>query len=179
MLLRCLILLIILRSYASAQPYYTPVRGAFGGEFYGISPRIAATGEASFGYLKKSHWNLQAGLGAITRNDFRSPTLSGALMHCLILNPYRRSECIPEPGNHLIECYLEAGLGGFLIDRYDDAVLSGNNKQRLLTPSGVMGLRMHVVTGKWIYILKIRFTPPLLPNDLASQAGVGVALGWR
>lgn len=74
---------------------------------------------------------------------------------------------------------LEIGRGGFWVDRYDDAVFSGSNKQRLVTPSGVMGLRLNVVTGKRIYIFKARFTPPLLHNDLASRAGVGVALCWR
>jgi hypothetical protein len=176
---RCFLLVVFFPSFAAAQPYYTPVRGAFGGEFYGISPRGAASAEASFGYLKKSHWNVQAGLGAISRRDFRSPTLSAALTHCFILNPYKRKQCVPRPGNYLIESYLEGGLGGFLVDRYDNAVYYGSNKQRLLTPSGIMGLRFNVVTGKWIYIFKVRFTPPLLYNDLASRAGVGVAFGWR
>lgn len=179
MLLRYCLLAVLLPVLASAQPYYTPVRGAIGAAVYGISPRGAATAEASFGYFKKSHWNVLAGIGAVTRPDFRSPTFSAALTHCFILNPYRRKQCVPEPGHYLIETYLEGGLGGFLVDRYDPAVFYGNNKQRLITPSGILGLRLNVVTAKWIYLFKIGLTPPLLPNDLASRLGAGIALGWR
>ena len=179
MLLRFFVYLFFFPTLVVAQPYYTQVRGSIGSDVFGISPKIAVSAEASFGYLKKSHWNVQAGLGAITRWDFRSPTLSASLTHSFILNPYIRRQCIPQPGNNLIESYAEVGLGGFLVDRYDNTLYSGDNKQRLLTPSGLMGLRFNVVTGKWIYILKIRYSPPLLRNDLASSAGVGVALGWR
>ncbi len=179
MLPRYLLLALFCSNVAVAQPYYTPVRGAFGGDLYGIAPKAAISAEASFGYLKKSHWNVQAGLGAITRSDFRSPSLSVALTHCFILNPYKRRPCVPQPGNYLIESYLEAGVGSFVIDRYDNAVYSGTNKQRLITPSGIIGLRFNIVTGRWIYIFKLRYTPPLLPNSLASHAGIGLALGWR
>lgn len=179
MLLRSLLLAFFCSKLAAAQPYYTPVRGAFGGDLYGIAPKAGISAEASFGYLKKSHWNVQTGLGAITRWDFRSPSLSAALTRCFILNPYKRRPCVPQPGNHLIEGFLEVGLGGFVIDRYDNAVYSGTNKQRLLTPSGIIGLRLNIVTGRWIYIFKLRYTPSVLPNSLASRAGMGVALGWR
>lgn len=178
-LLRHFLLIILLPLVADAQPYYTPVRGAFGAAFYGISPRVAATAEASFGYFDKSHWNVLAGIGAINRSDFRSPAVSAALTHCFILNPYHRKQCVPQPGHFLIESYLEGGLGAFLVDRYDAAVLYGNNKQRLLTPSAILGLRFNIVTAKWIYLFKISLTPPLLSNKLASRAGAGIALGWR
>lgn len=176
---RYLLILFFCAQYAAAQPYYTRVRGAFGADAFGIAPKGAVTAEAAFGYLKKSFWNIQAGLGAITRSDFRSPAGSLALTHCAILNPYKRKSCIPQPGHYLIESYFEAGLGGFIIDRYDSAVYFGGNKQRLLTPSGVAGFRFHIVSGKWIYMLKLRYTPSLLPNVLASHAGVGVGIGWR
>ncbi|SDE43443.1 hypothetical protein SAMN04487996_10536 [Dyadobacter soli] len=174
-----LLVLLFCVQVAAAQPYYTRVRGAFGADAFGIAPRGAVTAEAAFGYLKKSFWTLQAGIGAITRSDFRSPTFSGALTHCFILNPYKRKSCIPQPGNYLVESYFEAGLGGFMVDRYDSAVLFGSNKQRLLTPSGIAGLRFNLVSRKWIYMLKLRFTPPLLSNVLASHAGIGVGVGWR
>ncbi|WAC10943.1 hypothetical protein [Dyadobacter pollutisoli] len=155
------------------------MRGAIGADLYGITPRGAVTAEAAFGYLRRSFWNVQAGLGAVNRGDFRSPTLSAALTHCFILNPYKRKSCVPRPGNYLIESYFEMGLGGFAVDRYDNGIYPGTNKQRLLTPSGLAGFRFNVLTKRWIYILKLRYTPPLLPNILASHAGVGVALGWR
>lgn len=179
MLPRYSLFLFFFCQYAAAQPYYTRVRGAFGGDLYGITPKGAATAEAAFGYLKKSFWDVQAGLGAINRAEFRSPTLSAALMHCFILNPYKRNSCVPQPGNYLIESYFEVGLGGFLVDRYDNGIYSRTDKQRLLTPSGLAGFRFNVVTRKWIYIVKLRYTPPLLANSLASHAGVGVGVGWR
>ena len=179
MLLRYFLILFFYSTVVVAQPYYTPVRGAFGTDLYGISPKFAVAAEAFFGYLKKSHWNMQAGLGAVTTSYFRSPTLSASLTHCLILNPYQRRQCFPQPGNYLIEGFLEAGLGGFLVDRYNNAVYYGKNTQRLVTPSGIVGLRFNIVSGKWIYIFKFRYTPTLLSSDLASRVGVGIAFGWR
>jgi hypothetical protein len=177
--LRYFLIIFFCSQYVVAQPYYTRVRGVLGVELYGITPKGAVTAEAAFGYLRKSFWNVQAGLGAVNKRNFRSPTFSAALTHCFILNPYKRKSCIPQPGNYLIESYFEVGLGGFAVDRYDNGIYSGTNKQRLLTPSGLAGLRLNVLTSKWIYILKLRYTPPLLPNILASHAGVGVGLGWR
>ncbi|GGB79203.1 hypothetical protein [Dyadobacter sediminis] len=179
MFLKYFFILLFFSQLTAAQPYYTRIRGAVGAEWLGITPKGAVTAEAAFGYLRKSFWNIQAGLGAVNKKTFRSPSLSGALTHCFVLNPYKRKSCVPQPGNYLIESYLEAGLGGFAVDRYDNDIRSGNSKQRLLTPSALAGLRFHLVTGKWIYILKLRYTPPLLPNLLASHAGIGLGLGWR
>ncbi len=176
---RYLLLLFFCSQYAAAQPYYTRVRGAFSADVYGIAPRYALGAEAGFGYLRKSFWDVQAGIGTITKYDFRSPTLSAALTHCFVLNPYKRNSCVPQAGHYLIESYFEAGLSGFMVDRYDNALFSGTNRQRLLTPSGVAGFRFHIVSRKWIYMLKLRYTPVLLPNVLASHAGVGVGVGWR
>lgn len=179
MFTRYFLIVFICAQHAAAQPYYTRVRGAFGIELFGMTPIGAATAEASFGYFKRSFWNVQAGLGAVNKMTFRSPALSGVLTHCFILNPYKRRSCNPHPGNRLIEICFEAGLGGFLVDRYDNGLYSGTNRQRLLTPSGLAGFRFNVVTDKWIYILKLRYTPPLLSNILASHAGLGIGLGWR
>lgn len=179
MFLRYFLILFLYSQYAAAQPYYTHVRGTFGVELFGITPKGAVTAEAAFGYLRKSFWNVQAGLGAVNKGNFRSPTFSAALTHCVILNSYKRNSCVPQPGNYLIESYFEFGLGGFAVDRYDNGLFSGTNKQRLLTPSGLAGFRFHILTSKWIYILKLRYTPPLLHNVLASHAGVGVGIGWR
>ncbi|KAA6439006.1 hypothetical protein FEM33_12000 [Dyadobacter flavalbus] len=172
-------ILIFCAQTAAAQPCYTRVRGAFGAELFGITPKGAAIAEAAFGYFKRSFWNVQAGLGAVNKNTFRSPTLSGALTHCFVLNPYKRKSCVLHPGHYLIESYFEAGLGGFAVDRYDNDLYAGTSKQRLFTPSALAGFRLHVVTGKWIYILKLRYTPPLLANLFASYAGLGLGLAWR
>lgn len=155
------------------------MRGAFGVDAMGISPKGAVSAEAAFGYQKKSFWNVLAGLGAINRRDFRSPTLSAALTHCVILNGYKRKACVPQPGNYLVESYLEGGLGGFMVDRYDNGFYPGSKNRRLLTPSALAGIRFHIITSRWIYALKLRYTPPLLPNSLASHAGVGIGVGWR
>lgn len=176
---RYFLILIFCSHYAAAQPYYTRLRGAFGVEAFGMTPKGTLTAEASFGYSKRSFWHVQAGLGVINKKNFRSPTLSGTLTRCFILNPYKRKSCIPHPVNYRIESYFEAGLGGFLVDRYDNGLYTGSSKQRLLTPSGIAGFRFNLVTEKWIYMLKLRYTPALLPNNLASRAGVGVSLGWR
>lgn len=154
------------------------MRGAFGIDLYGVTPKGAVTAEAAFGYLKKSFWNVQAGLGAINKKDFRSPTFSSTITHCFILNAYKRNSCVPQPGNYLVETYFEAGLGSFIVDPYDNGVYSGMNKQRILTPSGLIGFRFNVPTKKWIYILKLRYTPSLVPNFLASHAGVAIGIGW-
>ncbi|MCE6991503.1 hypothetical protein [Dyadobacter sp. CY323] len=165
--------------YAAAQPFYTRIRGGFGVDLYGITPRGAITAEAAFGYSNRSFWNVQAGLGAVSRANFRSPALSAALTHCVILNPYKRNPCFPQLRHYLIETYFEGGLGCFMVDRYDNGIYLGTNRQRLLTPSGIIGFRFNMLTGKWIYILRLRYTPHLLPNDLASYVGVGVGIGWR
>ncbi|MCE7067073.1 hypothetical protein [Dyadobacter sp. CY326] len=179
MLLRYFLIVFFCSQHAVAQPYYTRLRGALGVELYGITPKGAVTAEAAFGYLKKSFWVVQAGLGAVNKKDFRSPTLSAALTHCFILNAYKRNSCFPQPGNYLIESYLETGIGGLAVDRYDNGIYSGNDNHRLLTPSGLVGFRFNMLTKRWIYILKIRYTPSLMPNNLASNVGVGVGLGWR
>lgn len=179
MLAKSLLIVILCSHYVVAQPYYTRIRGAFGVELNGITPRGAVTAEAAFGYLRKSFWNIQAGVGMINKRDFRSPAFSGALTHCVIINAYKRKACIPHPGNYLVESYFEAGLGGFMVDRYDAVVSSGITRQRLLTPSALAGFRFNILTRKLIYILKLRYTPALLPNILASNIGIGVGVGWR
>ncbi|SKB81429.1 hypothetical protein [Dyadobacter psychrophilus] len=179
MFTKLLLIFVLSASLVAAQPNYTRIRGAFGVEIFGIAPKGAFTAEAAFGYGKKSFWNVQAGVGAVSEPDFRSPSFSAALTHCFILNPYRRKTCIPQPGHRNIETYFEAGLGSFFIDRYDRGLHSGANGQQLVTPAGMAGLRLDLVTERWIYILKLRYTPPLIANPLASLAGFGIAMGWR
>ncbi|MCF0052138.1 hypothetical protein LXM25_18875 [Dyadobacter sp. LJ53] len=176
---RLILLFILSTSLTAAQPNYTRIRGAFGAEMFGIAPKGAFTAEAAYGYSKISFWNIQAGIGAVAERGFRSPAFSAALTHCFILNPYKRRSCIPQPGYRNIETYFEAGLGSFFVDLYDRGLHGGTNGQRLITPAGIAGLRINLVTDRWIYILKLRYTPPLIANPLASYAGAGVALGWR
>ncbi|MCF0041196.1 hypothetical protein [Dyadobacter fanqingshengii] len=177
--MRFLCILILSASSVAAQPLYTRIRGAFGAEIFGIAPKCAFTAEAAFGYGKKTFWNVQAGVGAVSEPEFRSPAFSAAVTHCLILNPYKRKSCIPQPGYRNIETYFEAGLGSFFVDRYDRGLHSGANGQRFLTPAGIAGLRFALVTSRWIYILKLRYAPPLIANPLASHVGAGIAVGWR
>ena len=179
MFARLLLIFILCASCAAAQPYYTRIRGAFGAEIFGIAPKGAFVAEAAFGYTKRSFWDVQAGIGAVSQPEFRSPAFSAALTHCFILNPYKRNSCTPHPDHYAIETYLEAGIASFFVDRYDRGLHSGVNGQPALTPSGIAGLRFNLVTDRWIYILKIRYTPPLVSNPIASHAGVGLAMAWR
>jgi len=172
---KLLLISIFSGSLVVAQPHYTRIRGAFGAEIFGIAPKGAVTAEAAFGYGKNSFWNVQAGVGAVHERDFWSPSFSAALTHCFLLNPYRRKTCIPQPGHRNIETYLEAGLASLFIDLYDRSM----HTQQLVTPLGTAGLRFNLVTDRWIYVLKVRYTPPLIANPLASHAGAGIAVAWR
>ncbi|QRR00159.1 hypothetical protein [Dyadobacter sandarakinus] len=173
------LMLLVMSGQAISQPFYTRIRGAFGVESFGITPKGAISADAAFSYYERTFWNLQAGIGVINRGNFRSPTLSSAITHCLILNPYKRKSCYPHPGNYLIESFFEAGTGGFLVDRYDNIPFTGIKKQRLLAPSGIIGFRFNIISRQWIYIVKLRYTVPLLANPLASHAGAGISVGWR
>jgi hypothetical protein len=167
-------------SFPASAQFYTPVRAAIGAEIFGTSPQVQAYAEALFNYRKKSFLSVQAGLGRVAKTDFFSFSLSSALTYSYLLNPYRRKSCVPQPGYNTFETYLEGGLASFYVDTYDNSHYMGNRyAQRLITPLALAGLRFHIVTGKWIYILKIRCTPAFSENKLASKAGVVLALGWR
>lgn len=176
---KCIFLLLLVTFSVSAQSY-TPLRAAIGAEIFGISPQGQAFAEVFFNYRQRSFLNIQAGLGRVSQTDFFSFSLSSALTYSYLLNPYRRKSCVPHPGYNSFETYLEGGLAAFYVDTYDNSQYMGNQyARRLITPLALAGLRFHFVTEKWIYIIKIRSTPALLENKLASRAGVAIALGWR
>jgi hypothetical protein len=171
-------LFILFAFQVSAQPYYTRIRAAIGGEAFGSAPKGQIFAETLFGYRKKSFFDLQAGLGVVTAHDFFSYSLASSLTYSYILNPYRRKSCQPHPGYNSFESYLEAGLGSFYVDTYD-SYTGDLYKQRLLTPLALAGLRFHLISERWVYIVKLRYTPAILENKLSSIAGVALALGWR
>ena len=163
-----------------AQPYYTRLRAAVGGEALGIAPTGQVSSEASFAYRAKTFWNISTGVGAVKSATFRSPTLSSALTYAYLLNPYFRTSCQPHPSYNSIECYMETGVAAFFVDTYSgNQYFPDSEKQRLMTPLGLVGFRIHCVSSKLIYILKARYTPALLESKLASKAGIAFAVGWR
>jgi len=174
------VLLFLFVSFHTSAQLYTPLRAAIGAEVFGISPQGQAFAEVFFHYRKRSFLDAQVGLGRVSQTDFFSISLSSALTYSFLLNPYRRKSCIPQPGHNKFETYLEGGLAAFYVDPYDNSQYYGNqNTQKFVTPLALVGLRFHIVNRKWIYILKVRCTPVLSENKLASKAGVAVALGWR
>lgn len=174
------ILFFLFISFPASAQFYTPVRAAIGAELFRISPQGQAFAEVFFNYKKRSFLNSQVGFGRVSQTDFFSISLSSALTYSFLLNPYRRKSCIPQPGYNKFETYLEGGLAAFYVDTYDNSQYIGNQyTQKLITPLALAGLRFHIVNRKWVYILKIRCTPALSENKLASKAGVAIALGWR
>jgi hypothetical protein len=55
--------------------------------------------------------------------------------------------------------------------------VSKYGREPLFTPLGLAGLRFHLVTGKLIYMLKVRYTPALKESRYASRAGVVLGFG--
>ncbi|WP_031530595.1 hypothetical protein [Dyadobacter crusticola] len=175
-----LIILLLLSFECSSQPYYTKIRANVGAEIAGLAPQLAITAEAITAYKPRSFAGIQAGLGWLERRGFKSPSLSAAATYNYLLNPYRRKSCIPNPGSNLIEAYLESGFGAFFVDPYDNNPYRAVTvKHRFVTPSALGGVRLHFVSPKWIYILKLRCTPTLVKSKFDSVAGVSVGLGWR
>ena len=173
------IFLFVLFSFqALAQSDYTRIRAAVGAEAFGSAPQGQVLAETLFGYQKKSFFGWQAGLGMVSAHNFFSYSLASSLTYSYILNPYRRKVCRPHPGYNSFESYLEAGLGAFYVDAFD-SYPGDPYKQRLLTPLALAGLRFHLISERWVYIVKVRYTPALLENKLSSVAGVALALGWK
>ena len=132
-----------------------------------------------FGYKPKSFWDLQAGLGLFNIRDYTTYSISTALTYNILLNPFRRKECWPHPGYNSFEAYLEGGAAIFVLDKYVNSYFAFNDQQKVITPLGLAGLRFHFISERWIYILKVRYTPSLIESKLASVAGVALGIGWR
>lgn len=165
-----------------AQKLYTPIRAGVGVEAFGIAPKAQLYAESCFGYKARSFWDVQAGAGLLDAKGTLTYSFSGALTYSYLLNPHRRTQCNPVPGYNSFETYLEAGVASFFSDtRFNDPVfyISKDGRQPLFTPLILMGLRLHFVTDKRIYILKVRYTPALMESRYASMAGVALGFGWR
>ncbi|KAA0989805.1 hypothetical protein [Dyadobacter aurulentus] len=175
-----LILLVLLSPPALSQPFYTPIRAAIGAELGGVSPQFSVTASVATAYKKRSFVAIQAGLGWLDRAGFKSPSFSAAGTYCFLLNPYNKKACTPQPGYNSLEIYLEGGLAALLLDPYDNNRFVNDDLQhQFATPLALGGVRFHLVSRKWIYILKIRFTPALVKSKYTSSAGLGVGIGWR
>ncbi|MCE7041297.1 hypothetical protein [Dyadobacter sp. CY312] len=163
----------------SAQPYYTPLRAAVGVEAFGTAPQRQVCTEVMFGYKSRSFLALQAGLGLYNISDYTTYSISAALTYNFLLNRYRKKECQPHPGHNVLESYFEVGTSAFLFDKYVNVYFPPTDQQEQICPLALAGLRFHIVSTKWIYILKIRYTPSLVDSKVASVGGVAVGFGWR
>jgi len=103
--------------------------------------------------------------------------LSGAITYNVLLNPYYRSLCRPYPAYHRVEGYLESGLA---LTAFDPtyALIPDQLKEKSLFSLALIGLRFHYVGQKWIYMLKLRFTP-YIGREFSLWGGIGFGLGWR
>ena len=165
-----------------AQKLYTPVRAGVGLEAFGIAPKGQAYAEALFGYRAKSFWSVQAGMGLLYAKGSLAYSFSGALTYAYLLNPYRRTQCNPVPGYNSFEAYLEGGAASFFCDtKFNENLffVPKEGREPLFTPLVLAGLRFHLVTGKRIYVLKVRYTPALIESRYASMAGAALGFGWR
>lgn len=172
----------LLFSDGLAQQLYTPIRAGVGVEAFGTAPKGQVYAEALFGYKPRSFWGVQTGLGMIGDHDFLTYSFSGAITYAYLLNPYHRTQCNPMPGYNGLEAYVEAGLASFFCDtKFNDNIFYISEKERepLLTPLALAGLRFHLVTRKFIYILKVRYTPALIESRYASAAGLALGFAWR
>ncbi len=175
-------LFFLIFSKAFSQQLYTPVRAGVGVEALGTAPKGQVYAEAFFGYKPRSFWGIQAGLGLIGEHDFLTYSFSGAITYAYLLNPYHRTQCNPVPGYNSVEAYLEGGIASFFCDtKFNENILYVSDKGRnpFLTPLALGGLRFHLVTRKFIYILKVRYTPALIESRYASAAGLALGLAWR
>lgn len=174
-------ILLLFSAYAGySQPYYTRLRAGLGGEARGISPRGQLYTELFFAYKARSFANVSAGVGIIEGRYLQTFSLSNSLTYCYLLNASKRNPCQPRPGFNRLESYLEAGGATFFVNSfYLDKYTRRQQQYRALTPIAVLGVRLHFITRRWIYILKVRMTPALLDQRLAAKSGVAVAVGWR
>jgi hypothetical protein len=154
------------------------MRAGFSLDAGGVSPIAAISAEAPIRYHMNGFVNVQAGLGtsSLTNAD-SSIALSLGVTYSLILNGYRRSQCEPAPDYNRFEIYLESGLATSIFDpRTLDA--NPNRLQHYFHPMAIIGIRIHDVSPKWIYICKPRFTP-FLSKNMPLWAGLSVGIGWQ
>jgi len=172
------LLLIFLSNQLKAQPYYTKLRAAFSLEVLGFAPVAMFSSEVAFAYRSRSFWNAQAGLGFTGAYGALTPSVSSAVTHNFLLNPYHRSLCSPAPDYSGFESYLETGLALSIFDPYYGGLPRDLYKDTSFTPSALLGVRFHFVRERWIYILKLHFSP-ILDRKFEAWGGIGLGLGWH
>ena len=157
---------------------YTPLRAAFTLEGAGTGTTAMFSAETPFYYRPRTFMNLQAGIGV--NGDPRkkmSESYSVGITYNLFLNPHRQTECSPFPGFRNLEYYLEAGVASTFEPGYGTVPNSRYEETGYNYP-GLLGVRFHFVNHRWIYILKLRYTP-LMNCGFASWGGVVLGLGWK
>ena len=179
-MIRIIILLLFITYSGFSQPYYTRLRAAFTAEGMGIAPVAMFSADVPLVYRDKSILNAQVGIGISGRLFYyMSPTLSSSITHNFLFNPFHKSLCKPDPNYKQWEYYGEMGLGLSIFNPIYGAALPGKlYKYSYLSPTGILGLRIHLVREKWIHIFKFRFTP-FLDRKFVPWYGFGLGLGWR
>ncbi|WP_147300401.1 hypothetical protein [Dyadobacter luteus] len=161
-----------------AQPRFTRMRAGFAIDAGGTAPAGAVSAEMPLYYGEHGFLNMQAGIGladfTTLENSFST---SFSTTYNRILNGYRRDLCRPAPDHNKFELYLETGLA--LSTFHPRTFYAGKNRLRYhFHQMGIIGLRTHYVSPKWIYTFKIRATPLLTP-DIQFWAGASAGIGWR
>jgi hypothetical protein len=174
----CLFTIIATRLTSDAQSRYTPMRAGFSIDAGGTAPAGAVSAEIPLYYGKNGFLNMQAGLGLADLTTLESSfSTSFSTTYNRILNGYRRDLCQSAPDYNKFELYLEAGLA--LSTFHPRTFYAGKNRLRYhFHQMGIIALRAHYVSPKWIYIFKIRATPFILPN-FQPWLGASAGFGWK
>ena len=178
-MLKLLGVLLVFVSALKAQPHYTKLRAGIGVEALGFAPVGMIFTDMPFSYRSKGFWNSQFGVGNTESNNSRLTfSMSGAVTYNWILNPYHRSLCSPAPAYNHFESYLETGFALGVFDPHHHALPEHLRSNSYFSPAGLLGVRIHYVTERWIYFLKARLTPFLdrQPNIWGAAA---IGWGWR
>lgn len=160
------------------QPYLTSMRAAYTVEYLGIGPGLTVSGEIPLKYYSKGFWNLQAGIGMSGNLSGVSPSLSGGMSYNVLLNPYHRNLCSPYPNYNKFEAYFEVGVGVSMFDDTHAIVPEYLQNGPSIFSMGLIGFRLHLISKKWIYIIKTRFSP-VLTEEMSPWGGVAIGIGWK
>lgn len=178
-MLKLLTLFAVLASGLKAQPLYTKLRAGIGFEALGVAPVGMIFADMPFQYRSKGFWNSQFGIGNTESVSSRLTfSTSGAVTYNRILNPYYRSLCRPAPDYNHFESYLETGFALGIFDPYHHALPERLRSNSYFSPAGLLGVRLHYLTEKWIYFLKARVTP-FLDRQPNIWGAVAIGWGWR
>jgi hypothetical protein len=161
-----------------AQPSYSKLRAGFTLEGLGIAPVGMFSAELPILYNSKGFWNVQAGVGITGSPSAYSPSFSTAVTYNFLLNSYHKNLCKPAPGFNKFESYLETGIATLIFNAQYGGIPSHLYTDSHFRPAGIMGVRLHFVKERWIYILKIRLTP-FLDKQFSVWGGAGIGLGWK